>query len=232
MSGFEAELVPLAVALVLSSIIGIEREIRQKIAGLRTHALVGMGSAVFMLVSKFGFDDILVPGRVVLNPGQLAGQIITGIGFLGGGIIFVRRESARGIITAASIWVVAAVGMAAGSGLYTLAIATTFGELLITLVYTPATEWLRRNQDIVGELSLTYREGTGVLRQVMAELTRSGCSVEGLSIVPGTTAAKDICVVLEVRGRTTMADLTAALAQIQGVVAARTGSPVDGSGED
>jgi putative Mg2+ transporter-C (MgtC) family protein len=231
-SGFEAELVPLAVALVLSSIIGIEREVRQKIAGLRTHALVGMGSAVFMLVSKFGFDDILVPGRVVLNPGQLAGQIITGIGFLGGGIIFVRRESARGIITAASIWVVAAVGMAAGSGLYTLAIATTLGELLITLVYTPATEWLRRNQDIVGELSLTYREGTGVLRQAMAELTRSGCSVEGLSIVPSTTAAQDICVVLEVRGPTTMADLTATLAQIDGVVAARTGPPVDGSGED
>jgi putative Mg2+ transporter-C (MgtC) family protein len=231
-SGFEAELVPLAVALVLSSIIGIEREVRQKIAGLRTHALVGMGSAVFMLVSKFGFDDILVPGRVVLNPGQLAGQIITGIGFLGGGIIFVRRESARGIITAASIWVVAAVGMAAGAGLYTLAIATTLGELLITLVFTPATEWLRRNQDIVGELSLTYQEGTGVLRQVMAELTRSGCSVEGLSMVPSTTAAKDICVVLEVRGRTKMADLTAALAQIHGVVAARTGLPVDGSRED
>jgi putative Mg2+ transporter-C (MgtC) family protein len=231
-SGLESELVPLAVALVLSSIIGIEREVRQKIAGLRTHALVGMGSAVFMLVSKFGFDDILVPGRVVLNPGQLAGQIITGIGFLGGGIIFVRRESARGIITAASIWVVAAIGMAAGAGLYTLAIATTLGELLITLVYTPATEWLRRNQDIVGVLSLTYREGTGVLRQAMAELTRSGCSVEGLSIVPSTAAAQDICVVLEVRGRTTMADLTAALAQIHGVVAARTGPPVDGSGED
>ena len=84
-------------------LIGIEREVRHKVAGLRTHTLVGMGSALLMLVSKYGFNDILDPGRVVLNPGQMAGQVITGIGFLGGGIIFVRRESARGIITAASI---------------------------------------------------------------------------------------------------------------------------------
>lgn len=231
MPGVGVELVPLAVAFVLSSVIGIEREVRHKVAGLRTHTLVGMGSAVFMLVSKYGFNDILVPGRVVLNPGQLAGQIITGIGFLGGGIIFVRRGSARGIITAASIWVVAAVGMAAGAGLYTLAITSTIGALLITLVYTPVTEWLRRGQDVVGEVALTYRQGTGALRQAMAELTRIGCTVEGLNVAPSATAGNDICVVLEVRGPTGMADLTTTLAQIQGVVAARSGPGVHSDGD-
>jgi putative Mg2+ transporter-C (MgtC) family protein len=125
------QVVPLAVALGLSLLIGIEREVRHKVAGLRTHALVGMGSALFMLVSKYGFNDILEPGRVVSNPGQMAGQVITGIGFLGAGIIFVRRDSARGIITAASIWVVAAIGMTAGAGLYGLAVAATIGDLLI-----------------------------------------------------------------------------------------------------
>ncbi|WP_009472998.1 MgtC/SapB family protein [Rhodococcus sp. JVH1] len=223
MTGVSVELVPLVVAFVLSSMIGIEREMRHKVAGLRTHALVGMGAAMFMLISKYGFDDILDPGRVILNPSQLSGQIVTGIGFLGGGIIFVRHGSARGIITAASIWVVAAVGMAAGAGLYTLAVAGTIGELIITLAYTPVTERLRRNQDVVGELALTYRQGTGVLRQAMTELTRIGCTVEALSVLPTSDAADTVCVVLEVRGPTKMTEIATNLAQIPGVVAARTG---------
>lgn len=133
-----------------------------------------MGSALFMLVSKYGFNDILEPGQVVLNPGQMAGQVITGIGFLGAGIIFVRRDSARGIITAASIWVVAAIGMTAGAGLYVLAVAATIADLLILLAFTPVTERLRRAEEVVGDLTLTYRQGTGVLRQAMTELTHCG----------------------------------------------------------
>jgi putative Mg2+ transporter-C (MgtC) family protein len=222
MTGLGAQLLPLAVAFVLSSLIGLERELRHKVAGLRTHAFVGMGAAVFMLISKYGFDDILEPGRVVNNPGQLAGQIITGIGFLGGGIIFVRRESARGIITAVSIWVVAGIGMAAGAGLYALAIASTVGAFLITLVFTPITARMRRSQDIFGEVSLTYRQGTGVLRQAMAELTRSGCSVEALKVTPAITGESDVCVLMEVRGPATLADLTAVLIQIPGVVSVRS----------
>jgi putative Mg2+ transporter-C (MgtC) family protein len=229
-SGTGTQLEPLAIAFVLSAVIGVEREMRHKVAGLRTHALVGMGSAVFMLVSKYGFDDVLDPGRVVLNPGQLAGQIVTGIGFLGGGIIWVRRGNARGLITAANIWVVAAVGMAAGAGLYTLAIAATIGDLLVTVVFTPVTDWLRRGQGVAGELSLTYRQGTGVLREALAELTRNGCAVEGLSVAPNTSPGDDVCVTLEVRGSARMTDLTTALAQIDGVVVARGSAARDGTG--
>src|SRR3954453_15484727 len=85
------ELANLFFAFVLSSLIGLERQVRQKSAGLRTHALVGVGAALFMEISKFGFYDLLAPGRVVLDPSRVAAQIITGIGFIGGGLIFVRR---------------------------------------------------------------------------------------------------------------------------------------------
>src|SRR3984957_10003302 len=77
----------LSAAFALSSLIGVEREIRQKAAGLRTHTLVGTGAALFLLVSKYGFGDVLVNGRVVLDPSRVAGQIVSGIGFIGGGLI-------------------------------------------------------------------------------------------------------------------------------------------------
>lgn len=77
------QLADLGTALVLSAAIGVEREIRQKSAGLRTHTLVGVGAALFMLISKYGFSDVLKPGQVVLDPSRTAAQIVTGIGFLG-----------------------------------------------------------------------------------------------------------------------------------------------------
>ena len=106
----------LGLALLLSAAIGLEREIRQKNAGLRTHTLVGVGAALFMLISKYGFTDVLEPGRVILDPSRVAAQIVTGVGFLGAGIIFVRRDSVRGVTTAAAIWLTAAVGLHQGRG--------------------------------------------------------------------------------------------------------------------
>ena len=94
----------LGLALVLSAAVGLEREVRQKSAGLRTHTLVGVGSALFMLISKYGFNDVLEPGRVIVDPSRVAAQIVTGVGFLGAGLIFVRGGSVRGLTTAASIW--------------------------------------------------------------------------------------------------------------------------------
>src|SRR6201992_3833296 len=103
--------------LLLSAVIGLEREIRQKSAGLRTHTMVGVGAALFMLISKYGFTDVLRLGLVTLDPSRVAAQIVTGIGFIGAGLIFVRRDSVRGLTTAASVWVTAAVGSAAGASL-------------------------------------------------------------------------------------------------------------------
>ena len=102
----------LTLAFVLSALVGIEREIRQKSAGLRTYTLVGVSAALFMLVSKYGFNDVLENGRVMLDPSRVAAQIVSGIGFIGGGVIFMRRDIVRGLTTAASIWLTAALGMA------------------------------------------------------------------------------------------------------------------------
>src|SRR5580700_6837753 len=115
----------LSLALGLSAVIGLEREIRQKNAGLRTHVLVGVGAALFMLISKYGFTDVLVRHLVVLDPSRVAAQIVSGVGFLGAGLIFVRRDAVRGLTTAAGIWVTAAVGAASGAGLPVLAGLTT-----------------------------------------------------------------------------------------------------------
>src|SRR5580658_7721732 len=125
----------LSLALVLSSAIGLEREVRQKSAGLRTHTLVGVGAALFMLISKYGFTDVLVPRLVVLDPSRVAAQVVTGVGFLGAGLIFVRRDSVRGLTTAASIWVTAAIGSASAAGLPILAVLTTGIYFLIVLVF-------------------------------------------------------------------------------------------------
>jgi hypothetical protein len=111
------QLAELTLAFALSALVGLEREIRQKSAGLRTHTLVGVSAALFMLVSKYGFMNILENGRVVLDPSRVAAQVVSGIGFIGGGIIFMRRDVVRGLTTAASIWLTAALGMACGAGL-------------------------------------------------------------------------------------------------------------------
>jgi putative Mg2+ transporter-C (MgtC) family protein len=136
----------LALALVLSSAIGIERETRQKSAGLRTYTLVGVGAALFVLVSIYGFSETLAPGRAVLDPSRVAAQIVSGIGFIGGGLIFVRRDAVRGLTTAAGVWLTAAVGMAAGAGLAVLATAGTATYLLVAYVYPEITRRLPRSR--------------------------------------------------------------------------------------
>ena len=129
------QLVELASAFGLSALIGFEREVRQKSAGLRTYSLVGIASALFLLVSKYGFTDVLSPGRIVLDPSRVAAQIVTGIGFLGGGVIFVRSDVVKGLTTAATIWLAAAVGMACGAGLILLAVETTVAYFIVALIF-------------------------------------------------------------------------------------------------
>jgi len=129
----------LALALVLSSLIGLEREFRMKSAGLRTHTLVGVAAALIMLVSKYGFTDVLAKYTIVLDPSRVAAQIVSGIGFIVGGLIFVHRDIVRGLTTAAVIWLTAAVGMACGAGLPMLALFVTGVHFLVVYGYPPLT---------------------------------------------------------------------------------------------
>ncbi|MFF2650078.1 MgtC/SapB family protein [Streptomyces sp. NPDC058045] len=118
-------------ALLLSSLIGLEREVRQKGAGLRTHTLVGVGSALFMEVSVRGFGGVLGLENVSFDPSRGAAQVVSGIGFIGGGLIFVRRDAVRGLTTAVTVWLTCAIGMACGGGLPLLAIGATAVHFLV-----------------------------------------------------------------------------------------------------
>ncbi|HEV3427448.1 MAG TPA: MgtC/SapB family protein [Paraburkholderia sp.] len=121
----------LIIAAALGSVIGFERERLSWAAGLRTHMLVCVGSALIMIVSAFGFADVLSADHVVLDPSRMAAQVVSGIGFLGAGSILLRGEIVRGLTTAASLWSVAAIGLAVGGGLYTASIAATLIILII-----------------------------------------------------------------------------------------------------
>lgn len=120
-------LLRLLLAAALGAVVGVERERREWAAGLRTHMLVCLGSALAIVVSAFGFADVLGARNVVLDPSRIAAQVISGVGFLGAGtIIFLERENVvRGLTTAAGLWVVAAIGLAAGAGMYIAAVAAT-----------------------------------------------------------------------------------------------------------
>jgi putative Mg2+ transporter-C (MgtC) family protein len=127
-------LLRLAVAAALGGAIGMEREIREREAGLRTHLLVSLGAALFTLVSAYAWRDFSFSNEagVVFDPTRIAAQIVTGIGFLGAGAIIRQGLSIRGLTTAATLWVVAAIGMASGAGYYSAAVITT-AVVLISL---------------------------------------------------------------------------------------------------
>lgn len=125
----------LACAAILGGAVGLERHWADKAAGLRTHMLVCLGSALFMIVSAHGFDDVLSPSRIELDPSRVAAQVVSGIGFLGAGAILRRHEAVVGLTTAASIWAVAALGLAIGGGLYAAAaIATAIILAILTVM--------------------------------------------------------------------------------------------------
>lgn len=172
----------LLLAFALASSVGLERQLRRKPAGLRTQALVGTTSALLLLVSKYGFTDVLVSGHIVLDPSRVAAQIVTGIGFLGAGLILTRRGAVRGLTTAAAVWEVAAIGMAAGAGLWLLALIVTALHFIVTYGYTFITHRIPGTQDTAVQLEFTYREGRGVLRQVLASVTAANWTVRQLAV--------------------------------------------------
>jgi putative Mg2+ transporter-C (MgtC) family protein len=140
-------LLRLLTAAILGSIIGFERERLLWSAGIRTHMVVCVGACLIMIVSAFGFADTLTSRNVVLDPSRVAAQVVSGIGFLGAGAILARNEIVRGLTTAASIWTVAAIGLAVGGGLYFAAAASTAIIIGILAGIKPLEEAYRaRNQ--------------------------------------------------------------------------------------
>ena len=218
----------LGLALVLSSAIGLEREIGQKAAGLRTYSLVGVGSAVFMLVSIYGFTDAIAHTHNVLDPSRVAAQIVSGIGFIGGGIIFVRRDTVRGLTTAAGVWVTAGVGMACGGNLPLVATATTVIYLVVAYGYPYVVRTLPRSRFAPSELRVVYLDGRGILREALSECARRGFSISDLEIKHEGNGTRNgdprhVTVDLEVRGQGSIAARASELNELDGVVSVYAG---------
>ena len=135
----------MALGLVLGAMIGFERELHRQPAGFRTHSLVAVGSALFTIISAYGFAGSAV------DPTRIAAQIVSGIGFIGAGTILQHRGSVRGLTTAASLWSVAAVGMAAGAGLLAIAMVGTLLILVVLSVLDRVEEFARRRIGIPAE---------------------------------------------------------------------------------
>lgn len=176
-------------AAVLGSVVGIERERLLWAAGLRTHMLVAVGACLAMIVSAYGFADVLGP-HVILDPSRIAAQVVTGVGFLGAGSIILRNEVVKGLTTAASLWAVAAIGLAVGGGLYISAIAATVIILIILAGIKPLEERFRNGRHPV-ELHLSVERGVmsvGLLQQVLGW---HAAQVKQVYVQPGEDADRD-----------------------------------------
>ncbi|SDK68487.1 MgtC/SapB family protein [Arthrobacter sp. ok362] len=206
----------LLATFVLCSLIGVERQVRQKSAGYRTHVLVGLGSCTFTLISAYGFAAVQGPGGT-LDPSRIAAQIVSGIGFLGAGVIFKGRNVVRGLTTAASIWVSAAVGMACGAGMLSLAISLTAFHLITLYVVSPAVRKIP-TPDTNRVLHVGYADNQGVLRQVLELATNMGFSSSILSTKKSGNVQKPI-VLMNIRfhGHLPLRELVPSLLEVPGV---------------
>jgi putative Mg2+ transporter-C (MgtC) family protein len=171
----------LLIATILGAVVGLERERLEWAAGLRTHALVCVGAALFMIVSAFGFADALGSSDVILDPSRVAAQVVSGIGFIGAGTIIFRREIVRGLTTAASIWAVAAIGLAVGGGMYLAAIVATVLALVILAVVKPI-EWRVFKHRRARQVNLTVDVQEISLSDIKAEIEAADLHLDRLVI--------------------------------------------------
>ena len=208
----------IGLAGILAGAIGLERELRDREAGLRTHLLVGVGSALFTLVSAYGFSEFRygLETGFTLDPTRIAAQIVTGIGFLGAGAIIRQGLSIRGLTTAATLWVVAAIGMAAGAGYYSGAVLTTVLVILaLWPLRTVAHRVLVSLRPEEGRLAVELPPGASAA-PVLAELERLGTRVDQLEI-EDEEHRRNVAATVHVRDRRLSPELVEALSRLEGV---------------
>jgi putative Mg2+ transporter-C (MgtC) family protein len=180
----------LVLSAVLGGLVGLERERLEWAAGMRTHALVSLGSALFMVVSIFGFSDILAEQHVILDPSRVAAQVASGIGFIGAGTIILRREVVKGLTTAASIWAVAAVGLAVGGGMFLAAGAATLLALALLVLAKPLKARLFPNRKEARRVRVVVGRGTP-LAELRDEIEAAEVPLERIVVRPGSGTEED-----------------------------------------
>lgn len=209
----------LATATFLGALVGLERERLERAAGFRTHALVCVASALIMVVSIYGFE-----GSAALDPSRIAAQVVSGIGFLGAGVIIFRRNTVRGLTTAASLWSVAGVGLAAGSGLYIPAVAGTLFMLLIQAGMRPLEAYFFAHQDDRQRVLIETDNVSGVLAQIPVIAARRGTRVQTIQFERDTGRNVDVVeLTIRLKKRDDRFALVNDLQQIDGVLRVHDG---------
>ncbi|RAP74959.1 MgtC/SapB family protein [Paenibacillus montanisoli] len=219
----------LVLALVLGGLIGVERELGGHSAGFRTHILVCLGSAAIVLLSMYGFSEFASDPNVRLDPARLAAQVISGIGFLGAGTILRTGFTVSGLTTAASLWVVAAIGLTVGAGFY-------YGAAVLTLLVVVSLFFLnkfekkfsraKRKQDVI----LKITKDSASLNKVVTELHHFGVRISKIVVENEEEAHGDSADTLIVRMQIKLSfkkrfeEVIVALASIEGVLGVEAGS--------
>lgn len=214
-STFGAEALRLVAATVLGAAIGLERQFHQKNAGVRTHALVGLGAALFTIVGMHPWVLAHTPSSG--DALRVAAQVVSGIGFLGAGVIFVNRDAVKGLTTAAAIWVSAAIGMACGAGMVPLAVVTAILYLLVLLGVSPVLARMPgRDRHLL--VRLTYLDHAGTLRRILTTATQMGFESSVISTHPVAASAPPLVeVTVRFNGGLPLRDLVAEISEVEGV---------------
>ena len=217
----EVELVlRLLLAAVLAGAIGLEREVRDQPAGFRTHMLVSLGACLFAVISAYGWVPFTEdnPGVLIrVDPTRIAAQIVTGIGFLGAGAILRSGMSVRGLTTAASLWVVAAIGAAIGLGSYVVGAATALIALLTLLFLRPLRQRLVRGMKPDHEEYVVRAGAELQLERLIADVSGAGLRIDSLRIDEEDGGEREIQLLLRIPTSQRPEDAAGVLARTPGV---------------
>jgi putative Mg2+ transporter-C (MgtC) family protein len=210
-------LLRLVLAAVLAGAIGIERELREQEAGLRTHMLVCVGATMFMIVGVYGWADYRLGNDigVVVDPSRVASYVVSGIGFLGAGAIIRHGINVRGLTTAASLWVVAAIGVAVGAGMYGLSVATTALVLLALWPLAQVKNLLAGRRATARRLAVALAPEASVV-SALGAIEESGFDLESIEVAEEEDARR-LDVVLSTQAEADLGGLLDSLAGLEGV---------------
>ena len=179
-SGYGELVVRLVLSVICGYMIGFERKNRKKEAGIRTHIIVCVASCLMMEISKYGFSDITVTQAMKADGSRIASQIVSGIGFLGAGMIFVHKNSIKGLTTAAGIWATSGIGMAIGAGMYFIGTVTTIMIVLLQIILHTNVRFLRHEISETVIFEIANKKET--LDKVYALLKESSIRIDGVSL--------------------------------------------------
>lgn len=221
--GLDDAVVRILLVSLLAGAVGVERELREQEAGLRTHMLVGVGAALFVIVGNYAWGDLTFGNQsgVVLDPSRVVAYVVTGVGFLGAGAILKNGGSIRGLTTAASLWVVAAIGVSVGAGEYVLGIFATAVVLVSLWPVRQVAKYLGLRGSRSKNLQLVLDPGTSI-GEIVGLVEREGLELHSTTVGEGDGART---LEIGVSGRTEQAlDLLDRLARTAGVRSASLGA--------